>query len=82
MIRVLNHDYYKGKIDLSFLDYKKYLISNEEIQEIKNKIPNNKDIDESSSDVHIIYSVESERGGNINGYDNKSSNDFDEKGKE
>lgn len=79
-IKVFNKDFYKGYIDTSFLDYKKYLMTPEEIDEIKNKIPNKGN--ETSSDIHIIYSNESKGSGNSDGCNDKPTDNFDEKSQE
>ena len=57
MIRVFNKDYYKGNIDPSILDYKKHLITDQEIEEIKKSyiIKN-----ETSTDIQLLHTDKSE----------------------
>jgi hypothetical protein len=79
MLRVFNQNYYKGTIDSSVLDYKKYLITDQEIEEIKKSyiIKN-----ETSSDIQLLYPIKSETVGNSIGPNDNTSICFDEKSEE
>lgn len=75
-IRVFNHNYYKGIIDPSILDYKRSLITEQEIEEIKKSyiIKN-----ETSTDIQLLYPIKSEAVGDSVRCDNNAPLCFDEK---
>ena len=78
-IRVFNHNYYKGNIDPSILDYKKHLITDQEIEEIKKSyiIKN-----ETSSDIQFLHTIKSETVRDSVGCNDNSTIRFDEKDEE
>ena len=79
MLRVFNQNYYKGTIDPSVLDYKKHLITDQEIEEIKKSyiIKN-----ETTSGLQLLHPIKSETIRDSIGSNNNTSICFDEKSEE
>lgn len=59
----INLKFYKGHINKDFLNYKQYLKTDEELKELKNVII----INETSSDIQLLHTINTEEWGKSNG---------------